>query len=151
MRSTKEAWLAGPGDIKTADVEDVPVPGQSVRVQGLSARYSADVNSQLKLVQEGGSQTAKIDVATMEVLKFVHGVIEPEFTHDEAKLIQERFGPAWQKVITKIDELSGTDAEAVKATEARFPNGGVRADGTPGGNGLATGVRGSDVPAPTGA
>lgn len=147
MRSTKEAWLAGPGDIKEADVEDVPVPGQSVRVRGLSAKYSADVNSQMKLVQEDGSQTTKIDVVTMEVLKFVHGVIEPEFTEDEAKIIQDRFGPAWQKVITKIDELSGTDSEAVKLVEDRFPSGGVQEDGSPGGNGASSGVRGPNVPA----
>ena len=61
-RSTKESWLTGPGDLQEADVEDVPVPGQSVRVRALSARYSAEVQGKLKLTQEGREQVAKIDV-----------------------------------------------------------------------------------------
>lgn len=122
-RSSKDSWLTGQGDLKEADVEDVPVPGESVRVRGLSARYSAEVQSQLKMVSEGRSQVAKIDVASMEVLQFAHGVIEPVFTRDEAKQIQEKFGPAFRKVVAKIDELSGIDKEAVEATEQRFPGG----------------------------
>jgi hypothetical protein len=122
-RSTKDAWLTGPGDLRETDVEDVPVPGQTVRVRGLSARYSAEVQAQLKLVQEGREQVAKIDVATMERLQFVHGVVEPQFNEHEAKQIQERFGPAFRKVVAKIDELSGIDKDAIEATEARFPEG----------------------------
>ena len=55
-RSSKEAWLTGPGDLAEADVEDVPSPGQSVRVRALSAKYSALVQGQMKLVSEGTSQ-----------------------------------------------------------------------------------------------
>ena len=39
-RSTVNAWLEGPGDLKTEVVEDVPVPGDSVLVEGLAAGYS---------------------------------------------------------------------------------------------------------------
>jgi hypothetical protein len=70
-RSTKEAWLTGPGDLKEADVENVPADGMTVRVRGLSARYSAEIQGQLKLVQQGREQVAKIDVAAMELLQFV--------------------------------------------------------------------------------
>jgi len=149
-RSTKESWLQGPGDLKEADVEDVPVPGESVRVRGLSARYSAEVQGQLKLIQEGTSQVAKIDVPTMELLQFVHGVIDPVFTQDEAQQIQERFGPSFRKVIAEIDRLSGIDKEAIEKTEQRFPGGGAgeaRVDG----NGVAAGDSRSDVPARAGA
>jgi hypothetical protein len=134
-RSTKEAWLSGQGDLKEADVEDVPVRGQSVRVRALSARYSAEVQSQVKMVSEGRSQVAKIDVPTMEMLQFVHGVIEPQFTPDEAKLVQERFGPAFRKVIAKIDEISGIDKEAIEQTEQRFHGGAADAEGIAVGNG----------------
>ena len=130
MSRSKDTWLSGPSDIREAEVADVPVPGESVLVRGLSARYSADVNSKLKLVQEGGSQTAKVDLFEMEVVKFVHGVVDPQFSESEARSIAERFGPAWQKVIGKIDELSGLDQEGVKKTEERFRVGGTPANGT---------------------
>jgi hypothetical protein len=150
-RSTKESWLNGPGDLQEADVEDVPVPGESVRVRGLPARYSAEVQSQLKLVQDGRSQVAKIDVGSMEVLQFVHGVVDPKFTEAEARQIQEKFGPAFRKVVAKIDELSGIDKEAIEKTEQRFPDGGAPEAGAPVGNGVAVGGPGPDVPVPTGA
>lgn len=145
-RSTKEAWLQGPGDLKEADVEDVPVPGQSVRVRGLPAKYAAEVQGQLKLVTEGREQVAKIDVATMEMLQFVHGVIDPMFTPDEARSIQERFGPAFRKVVEKIDELSGIDKEAIEQTTARFPSGGESETRPDVGDETPDGSSGPDIP-----
>jgi hypothetical protein len=150
-RSTKASWLEGPGDLKEADVEDVPVPGESVRVRGLSARYSAEVQGQLKLVQEGREQIAKIDVPAMELLQFQHGCIDPQFNEDEAKQIQTRFGPAFRKVIEKIDELSGIDKEAIESTEQRFPVGGAGETGPVLGDGAPNGSAGPDLHVRTGA
>lgn len=144
-RATKDAWLTGPGDLKEADVEDVPVAGQSVRVRGLSARYSAEVQGQLKLVQEGREQIAKIDVPAMELLQFVHGVIDPVFNESEARQIQTRYGPAFRKVVAKIDELSGIDKEAIENTQTRFPAGGESPQGSDVGNGVAPGGAGPDL------
>ena len=144
-RSTKASWLEGPGDLKEADVEDVPVPGESVRVRALSARYSAEVQGQLKLVQEGRDQIAKIDVPAMELLQFQHGCIDPEFNADEARQIQARFGPAFRKVIAKIDELSGIDKEAIESTEQRFPVGGESQAGAVVGDGAPNGSAGPDL------
>lgn len=151
QRSTKDAWLQGPGDLKEDDVEDVPIPGQSVRVRGLSARYSAEVQGQVKLVQQGREQIAKIDVQAMELLQFVHGVIDPVFNESEARQVQERFGPAFRKVIEKIDELSGIDKEAIEQTEQRFPAGGEGESGPDVADGVAAGNGGSPVPARSGA
>lgn len=157
-RSSKQSWLTSQGDLAEADVEDVPVPGESVRVRALSARYSAEVQSQLKMVSEGRSQVAKIDVAAMEALQFAHGVIEPQFTLDEARQIQEKFGPAFRKVVAKIDELSGIDKEALEQAEQHFPGGGADANGAGGGpaadpvvDAAATGDAGSAEPARAGA
>lgn len=150
-RSTKESWLQGPGDLREAEVEDVPVAGQSVRVRALSARYSAEVQGQLKLVQDGRDQVARIDVPSMELLQFVHGCIEPTFTEPEARQVQQRFGPAFRKVIAKIDELSGIDKTAVEDTEARFPAGGEIPPGPDVGAGTAAGNSRSDLPLRTGA
>ena len=150
MERSQDAWLSGPSDLREADVEDVPVEGASVRVRGLSARYSAEVQGQLKLVTEGREQIAKIDVPSMELLQFVHGCVDPVFTEDEARRIQERFGPAFRKVVAKIDELSGIDKQAVEAVEERFHLGGASPDG-PADDEVAAGSGRSDIPVRAGA
>lgn len=145
-RSTKDAWLQGPSDLKEADVENVPVPGKSVRVRALPARYAADLQGHIKLVTEGREQVMKIDVAEMELLQFVHGVTDPVFSKDEARQIQERFGSSFRKTVEKIDELSGIDKEAIEAVEQRFPavNGGK--EGPDVGNGPTGRSAKPDVP-----
>jgi hypothetical protein len=150
-RSTKEAWLEGPGDLREEDVEDVPISGMSVRVRGLSAKFSADVNAHVKLVSEGREQVAKLDVATMDQLKFQHGVVEPQFTLSEVAKIQEKFGPAFQKVLAKIDELSGTSEDATAAVETKFPSGGETPERSDVAVEHAAGSNGSDLPVRTGA
>jgi hypothetical protein len=129
----------------------VPVAGESVKVRALSAKYSAEVQGQLKLVTEGREQIAKIDVPTMELLQFQHGVIEPQFSRAEAEQIQERYGAAFRKVIAKIDELSGIDKEAIEKVEQTFPAGSGGEEGSDVGNGVAPGDRGSDLHVRTGA
>lgn len=151
MRSTKDSWLTGPGDLREADVEDVPTQGESVRVRGLPARYTAEIQGQLKLVQEGREQIAKIDVPSMERLQFAHGCIDPVFTEAEAAQIQEKFGPAFRKVIAKIDELSGIDKEAIEKVEQTFPAGGASEERPHVGNGAPGGDARPDLPLRTGA
>jgi hypothetical protein len=152
QRSSKEAWLQGPGDLREAEVTDVPVKGSSVLVRGLSARYAAEVQAQMKLVQEGQDQIAKIDLPRMELLQFVNGCIDPRFTEAEAAQIQERFGPAFRKVIAKIDELSGIDKEAIDAVEQRFPAGGVdEVRGPEDADRASAGSAGPDLPVRVGA
>ena len=80
----------------------------------------------------------------MEVLQFAHGVIDPVFTLDEARQMQEQTGPMFRKIVNKIDELSGVDKEAIEKTEARFPAGGA------GPNGQGRGELGADAEASTG-
>lgn len=125
-RSNKDAWLQGPGDLAEADVEDVPVTGQSVRVRGLPAAYSNQATSEaLELITGArGEQTAHINTEKLEVLQFAHGCIEPTFTVDEARQVAQKFGPAFRKVIAKIDELSGVDKDAIEKTNATFQAGG---------------------------
>lgn len=153
-RSSKSAWLDGPGDLKEADVEDVPVAGQSVRVRGLPAAYSNQASSEaLELKTVGSQQIATVNTARLEVLQFAHGCIDPEFTEAEAQTIAEKFGPAFKKVIAEIDRLSGVDKEAVEAANARFPAGGTGPDreGQAGNNGAPSGSGESPVPARVGA
>ena len=140
--STKSAWLEGPSDLAEAVVEDVPVKGQSVKVRGLPAQFSNEAQSKaLKMITGArGEQTATVDVAEMAVIQFQHGTVEPEFSYAESKKVAERFGPAFHKVVEKIDELSGVDKEAIEAEAARFPVG-VEGEGH-------DGASEPDVPAP---
>lgn len=151
-RSTKDAWLNGPGDLKEADVEDVPVPGQSVRVRGLPAAFSNQAQSEAVEQRQVGVDTINlINKGRMEVIQFAHGVIDPTFSVEEAEKVAQMYGPAFNKVIAKIDELSAVDKEAVDEANARFQAGG-EAEGRPVlGNGTGAGDGGSDVRVRTGA
>lgn len=148
-RSNKDAWLRpGAGDLRTKEVVvDFPNPGDTVLVRALPARFSARVSSQFEIVQEGNQQVSRIAVDKMETLQFAHGVVEPEFTEEEARQIAENFGPVFRKVIAVIDELSGVDKEAVKAAEERFPNSGNGSKGSAVADSGSTGSTGrSDKP-----
>jgi hypothetical protein len=151
-RSTKDAWLSGPGDLKEADVEDVPVVGQSVRVRGLPAAYSNEAQSEAREVRVVGTDTiATLNQGKMEILQWVHGVIDPVFTQQEAEQVAQKYGPAFRKVIDKIDELSAVDKEAISEANNRFQVGGESPDGSDLGHGNGTGDSGPDLPARTGA
>lgn len=151
-RSTKEAWLAGPGDLREAVVEDVPVKGQSVKVRGLPAAFSNQAQSEAteRRVWPNGEQTIAVNAGKMEVIQFAHGCIEPTFTVEEARAVAEKFGPAFRKVIAKIDELSAVDKEAIDQANARFQGGGKEEDGSSGSNGVAPVGDGPDVDVRTG-
>lgn len=132
-RSTKESWLKGPGDLREAEVEDVPVKGESVHVRGLPAAYSNDAQSEATEVVAApdGSQKVVVNATRLEAIQFAHGVIDPVFSVEEAQQVAERYGPAFRKVIAEIDRLSGVDKDAIKEAEARFPgSGGDEAGGS---------------------
>lgn len=122
-RSSKDSWLSGPGDLEEADVEDVPVKGESVRVRGLPAAYSNRAQAQaLELITgKRGEQSATVNVAKLEEIQFAHGCVEPKFTEQEASVVAQKYGPAFKKVVAKIDELSGVNKEEIEKTQARFP------------------------------
>ncbi len=124
-RSTKDSWLKGPGDLKEAEVEDVPVKGETVLVRGLPAAFSNQASSEaLKMITDvRGGQSATVDTAKMAILQFHHGVIEPIFSLEETRQIAEKYGPAFNKVVAKIDELSGIDKDAIEDANARFQGG----------------------------
>jgi hypothetical protein len=142
-RSTKDAWLHGPSDLREEDVENVPIDGMTVRVRGLPAAYSNQATSEaLELITGArGEQTAHINTEKLEVLQFAHGCVEPTFTVDEARLVAQKYGPAFRKVIAKIDELSGVDKEAIEKTNATFQPGGSDEAGPVVGHGASAGDR----------
>lgn len=121
-RSSKSSWLEGPGDLEEADVEDVPVKGESVRVRGLPAAYSNDAATEATEVKAvEGEQFFSVNKTKMEAIQFAHGVIEPKFTYEEALQVAQKYGPAFRKVVDKIDELSAVNKEEIDSAQARFP------------------------------
>jgi hypothetical protein len=153
--STKDAWLNGPGDLQTAVVEDVPVKGASVKVRGLPAAFSARASSEaLKMITGArGEQTATVDTAKMSVLQFAHGCVEPSFSEEEARKVSEKYGPAFNKVVARIDELSGVDKEAIDSANERFQAGveGPGHDGEAESDSASANGQRSTVPSGTGA
>jgi len=147
MRSTKESWLAGPGDLEEADVENVPAPGQTVRVRGLPAAYSNRATSKaLELVTgRRGEQSATVNTERLEVIQFAAGCVDPTFTEAEAEIISQKFGPAFKAVIEKIDELSGVNKEAIEQADATFQAGGTGEAGPDVVDAAPNGSSGSDL------
>jgi hypothetical protein len=147
-RSSKSAWLEGPGDLREADVEDVPVEGQSVRVRGLPAAYSNEASSESLewRTWPNGEQTATVNTAKLEVLQFAHGCVEPTFTVEEATAVSRKFGPAFKKVVAKIDELSGIDKADIEAANKRFQGGDGSSDAVSNGASAGSGGPSDDVP-----
>lgn len=116
----KDAWMTG-GDLKERVVEDVPVPGQSVRVRALPAYYSNEaIYNALELTQDGREQTTRVNLAKLAVLRFQYGVVDPVFTREEVEQIAKQWSAAFDKVVDAINDLSDVDEEAIKAAEARF-------------------------------
>jgi hypothetical protein len=152
-RSTKEGWLTGPGDLEEAEVSDVPQKGQTVKVRGLPATYSnrAASKAMVATTTPKGDQTYTVNTEVMEILQFAYGCVEPKFTEDEARIVAEKYGPAFKRVVAKIDELSGVDKEAIERAEARFPGGGTGSPRADLGDADADGGGGSDVPPRAGA
>ncbi len=150
-RSTKDGWLSGEGDLKEAEVEDVPVKGQSVKIRALSATIANAATSEAISTTEGrgGTQQMKVDSVKLDIIRFAHGVVDPEFTIAEATILSGKYGPAFNRVVQEITKLSGLDAASVAETEARFPSLG---DDSPRSNGTDTagGSGGPAVPSRTG-
>jgi hypothetical protein len=123
-RSTVESWVNGPGDLKEEEVSDVPVPGESVKVRGLPASFSAKLLSRLKVTQEGRQDVGEVSTEQVQILQFKEGVIEPRFNEDQVRQIADKYGPAFHKVMARINALSEVDEEAIVDADKRFPVGG---------------------------
>lgn len=118
-----DAWVASEaGDLKERDIEDVPVKGLSCRVRALPAAYSNLAMSEATVFKTvGREQIATIDQAKLQVLQFAYGMVDPKPTLEQAQEAAEKWGPAFEKVVNEIGELSNIDEEAIKNAQARFP------------------------------
>jgi hypothetical protein len=124
QRSTVESWLEGPGDLREQVVEDVPAKGQSVTIRTLPASFSAKLLARMKVGQEGRQEVGELSADQVQILQFKEGVVDPQFTEEQVRVIADKYGPAFHKVMAAINALSEVDEEAIVAADKRFPAGG---------------------------
>lgn len=151
-RLTKDALL-GASDLVEREV-DLPTIGGSVLVRSLPAHYSNDAITQALEVSTSrrGDQTSRVNTNKLEALKVYHGLVDPRFdTVEQVEAWAVTVGPAWQKIVETIDEISGITKEAVEKTTAMFQAGGTDEGRAVVGNGTHAGGSGSDLPVRTGA
>ena len=135
-RLSKKDLLAAT-DLKTREV-DLPTIGGSVEVQGLSAAYSNQAQSEAleTTFTKRGDQVARVNTSKLEIIQAQHGLVDPALSsYEEAEQFAKNCGPAFRKVIEAIDELSGLDKEAISEAAATFPSSGEGEGGSDVGNG----------------
>lgn len=129
---SKDALL-GASDLTEREIE-LPSIGGSVIVRSLPAAYSNEAHSkalETVLDPKSGEQTARVNVHKLEALQVLHGLVEPKLhSIEEAQTFAKNCGPAWRKVVTAIDEISGIDKEAIEKTNTSFRAGGEEEEGS---------------------
>ncbi len=115
-RHDKQSWLAGPGDLDEVEV-DVEAIGDSVVVRSLTAGQLARIQDECMNMK---GDTVKVDSLRMGVLKFARGVIEPQFSEEEANVIAHKYGASFNLVVEVVDEISKAGEGDVAKARRRF-------------------------------
>ncbi len=111
-----EAWDDAPSDLRSEPLY-VPAVKSHVEVKGLSPGELSDIYQRCTNNKPGAK--IPVDVVRINTLKFRTGVVKPRFTEQKVNEIQFKFGPAFNMVIEKIDELTNEDPNSADAL-ARF-------------------------------
>jgi hypothetical protein len=114
--ASKAAWLKGPGDLIEFDLE-VPGVGGTVKVRSLTAGASNLIQTECMTMK---GDEMKFDTTRREVMTFAAGVVEPSFTEQEANVIAHKWGPAFKLVVSVINEISGTQDDALEKARRKF-------------------------------
>ena len=93
----------------------VPEWGGSVRIRGFSKAVQQELRRQA--TGPGG----ELDTDKMELLLFVHGVVEPQFTAEHYEALRQKSAAAIDAVLRAIVEQAGLNREAVDAAKRSFP------------------------------
>lgn len=150
--ATREQLL-GASDIKTREI-DLPSIQMRVKVRSLPAAYSNQAQSEALEMITGRreEQTARVNIAKLECLQVLHGLVEPKLNNvEDAQALATAWGPAWRTLVDAIDEISGIDKKSIEDANARFQSGGSDAPRADVGNGTAPGGGRPDIPLPAGA
>ena len=107
-------------DILTAKdlpTRTVPVPewGGAVVIRGFSKGVELDIRE-----QSGGADN--FDSSRFELLLFVYGVIDPQFTVEQVDELKAKSAVPFDRVITEVMDLGGMTKEAKDKAKAGFPS-----------------------------
>jgi hypothetical protein len=95
----------------------VPALGESVAIRPIPERL-------LRQFVCRSTRRGKLDLHKLKVLKFRHGVVDPNFTESEVETIFSKNGRSVDLILDGIDEISGTPQVAL---DPRIPHGHRRA------------------------
>jgi len=87
--------------------------GGKMRIRGFSKRKQLDMRRQATV---GG----KVDETRVEMLMFINGVVEPQFTEEHYELLLDKSAGAVDQVLTQILEISGLTKEAQDRAKRQF-------------------------------
>lgn len=114
--ATKASWLQGPGDLIECDI-DVPGVG-TVKVRSLTAGQQNLLQTECMTMK---GDEIKFDTNRREAMTFAAGVVQdPPFSEQEANVIAHTWGPAFKLVVTVINEISGTQDDALEKARRKF-------------------------------
>jgi hypothetical protein len=118
--SAEDLLEGAKSDIQQDVVTDV-FGGKKVQVRSLTAAENARVN-QGSITIGGGrrGRNTEFNWAASEMAKFRYGVLKPQLTADQVRQLHMTSGPSFQKVLKRVDELSGTRDEDIEADEEQF-------------------------------
>lgn len=110
--------LAAP-DIEERTV-DVPEWGGAVKVRGFT-------KAQQQQFRKEATVNGEVDDDRIEVLMFIHGVTEPQFTADRYEQLRSKSAGAIDKVLAAILEVSGMSARSFREAKRSFREGSEQA------------------------
>jgi hypothetical protein len=98
---------------------------RTIKLRSPTARAAAEIKAAM-MVLDTETETVSMDVAAGERAQILHGIVEPALTPADVEVMQDRFGPVWQRVIARLDSISGPLGKpgAKSDAEAAFPEGG---------------------------
>lgn len=106
--------VLGAQDIKEETVA-VPEWGGAVRIKGFT-------KAEQHLIREQAGGADNLDLNLFEMLLFVHGVIEPQFTQDHIELLKAKNAVPFDRVLQRVMAISGLTEEARKQAKNTFPS-----------------------------
>lgn len=96
-------------------VVEVPEWGGSVKVRSITK------GTQQKLRESSTDKKGEINASKLELLLFVYGLAEPQFTEGQIEQLKEKSSVAFDKVLQAIMEIGGFNVTQTEA-ERSFSN-----------------------------
>ena len=95
--------------------KEVPIPqwGGSVVIKEFSKAKQQQIRKEATMLNE-------IDTDKMELLMFIHGVIDPVFSEQDYYALREKSAMAIDVVLKEIMEISGLNEAVIKEKEKQF-------------------------------